>query len=89
MKMTGMPSPRATSSSNRSSPLVPGIRTSRIRHPGPFGAKSRRKPAAEGKRLGAEPDRLDEPAQRVPHVRVVIHDVDCWFRHRRHGQPEA
>src|SRR5262249_53663806 len=55
MKITGMLLPRATSSSNRSSPLVSGIRTSKTRQPGPVGAKSRRKSAAEGKVLTRRP----------------------------------
>src|SRR5215212_153639 len=47
MKITGIPSPRAASRSYRSRPLVPGIRTSKTRQPGPLGAKASRNSAAE------------------------------------------
>ena len=42
-----------------------------------------------GECLGADPDRLHEPAQRVPHVRVVIHNVDECLLHRRVCRPEV
>src|SRR5438270_4651690 len=49
MKITGIRSPRATKVSKRSSPLVPGMRISKIRQPGEPGEKSRRKSAADEK----------------------------------------
>src|SRR5262245_25189081 len=44
--IVGRPPPRRTSSACRSSPLMPGMRTSRTRHPGCDGSYSRRKSAA-------------------------------------------
>src|SRR4029450_8990423 len=44
--IVGNPAPRRTSSACRSSPLMPGMRTSRTRHPVCVGSYSRRKSAA-------------------------------------------